>query len=361
MRATILPRAPRRRGLITGLVTASVLTLSLFAGGTALGANPSWVVGHGTDSAPTAPQPDSGASSSAVGAGRQVGFFEWLRNGDTSNISQLYLTASTTPSATVAGATWTIKTAAGATVRTGVCPTATPLTCSFGALNSGNTVYIVAAFTAPSTLRDGATQAVHFEFNTTGTPGGKNNSHGDAKAIDDQVAVTNNGDANGDFNLAQASLTVADDQSLQNNRNPQATTVTVNALAVGAAVADGPALTTPCNATLTAGFPSFFSCSLMTSLTSTVEVGNGKTFNNANGAGTPGIKVIVSFAKAPSQLSGANPFVYHYWTDTAGAHAELVTATCTMVGGAPSNIGPCLVVGNKLVTVWLTHNGNMHM
>src|SRR6185295_12245892 len=129
---TNLPRPPRRRGLITGLVTASVLALSLFAGGTALAANPSWVVGHGTDSAPTAPQPASGASSSAVGAGRQVGFFEWLRNDDTSNISQLYLTASTTPSATVAGATWTIKTAAGTTVRAGVCPTATPLTCSFG-------------------------------------------------------------------------------------------------------------------------------------------------------------------------------------------------------------------------------------
>ena len=31
----------------------------------------------------------------------------------------------------------------------------------------------------------------------------------------------NNGDANGDFNLAQASLTVADDQALQKNRNPQ--------------------------------------------------------------------------------------------------------------------------------------------
>ena len=208
---------------------------------------------------------------------------------------------------------------------------------------------------------DGATQAVHFEFNTTGTPGGKNNSHGDAKAIDDQVGVTNNGDANGDFNLAQASLTVADDQALQKNRNPQATTVTVNALAVGAAVGDSPTLTTPCNATLTAGFPSFFSCSLLTSLTSTVEVGNGKTFNNANGAGTPGIKVIVSFAKAPSQLSGANKFVYHYWTDTAGAHAELITATCTIVGGFPSNTGPCLVVGNGNVTVWLTHNGNMRM
>jgi hypothetical protein len=99
----------------------------------------------------------------------------------------------------------------------------------------------------------------------------------------------------------------------------------------------------------------------LSSLTSTVEVGNGKTFKNPNGDGTPGIKVIISFAKAPSQLGGANPFVYHYWTDTAGAHAELITATCSIVDGYPGNIGPCLVVGNQLVTVWLTHNGNARM
>ena len=118
--------------------------------------------------------------------------------------------------------------------------------------------------------------------------------------------------------------------------------------------------TTPCNATLTAGFPSFFSCSQLTSLTSVVEVGNGKTFNNPNGAGTPGIKVIVSFAKAPTQLSGANPFVYHYWTDAAGAHAELDHGDLhRCVGGVPEQHGPCLVVGNKHVTVWLPHNGPM--
>src|SRR5918995_3597425 len=170
MRATSHPRRPRGRGLITGLVTASVLTLSVFAGGTVLGANPKWVVGHGTDSS-AAVQPDSGASSSAVAAGRRVGFFEWLRNDDTSNISQLYVSASTTPGATVVGATWAIKTGAGTTVRTGICPTTTPLNCSFGALNAGHTLYLVAAFTTRADLADGATQNVRFEFNTTGTPG----------------------------------------------------------------------------------------------------------------------------------------------------------------------------------------------
>jgi hypothetical protein len=34
-----------------------------------------------------------------------------------------------------------------------------------------------------------------------------------------------------------------------------------------------------------------------------------------------------------------------------------VTATCTLSGGFPTNSGPCLIVGNNKVTVWLTHNG----
>ncbi|MEP6638681.1 MAG: hypothetical protein ABJC39_04965 [Chloroflexota bacterium] len=362
MRATNPTRLAQRRGLVTGLVTIAVLSLSVFAAGTAFAANPTWVVGHGTDSSlPSTQQPASGASTSAVAAGNEVGFFEWLRNDDTSNISQLNLTASTSPSATVVGARWTIKNTTGSNVLTGTCATATPLTCSFGALNAGYTVYVTAAFTSGSNLADGSSQSVHFAFSTTGVPGGKNNSHGDAKTIDDSVAITSNGDANGDFNLNDASITVADDLVLSNSKNPQATSVTVDANTVGAAVGDSPALTTPCDTTVTTGFPSFFTCSLLTSLTSTVEVGNGKTFSNPNGAGTAGIKVIVAVAKAPGQLTGTNPFVYHYWTDTAGAHAELVTATCSLSGGFPTNTGPCLIVGTKLVTVWLSHNGRMRM
>ena len=359
MRATTTPAKRRTRGIASAMVITAVVALSILGGGAAMAANPSWVVGHGTDSSlPPAQQPASGASSSAVSAGAEVGFFEWIRNDDTSIISQLSVVATTTPSATVVGASWTIKSAGGVTVRTGLCPAATPLNCAFGALRSGETLYLVAAFTTASGLADGSTQRVRFDFNSTGTPGGGNNSHGDSTSVNDDVKITNNKDAAGDFNFNQLSLTVADDQDV-GSKNPQSTSVTVAATAVGAAVGDSPSLQTPCNATLTQDFPSFFNCSLLTSLTSIVEVGNGKIFNNPNGASTPGIKVLVKFFKAPSQLTGSNPFAYHYWEDAAGAHAELITTPCTLSGGFPTNPGPCLIVGNKQVTVWLLHNGPM--
>ncbi len=360
MRASTTSKARRTRGIAAAVLTASVMALSVLGAGTALAKVPNWSVGHGTSSNPSDPQPASGASSTSVSAGKQVGFFEWIKNGGPSNISKLFVDATTTPSATVVGASWTIQDAAGAVVGSGTCPTATPLACSFGALRAGNTLYLVASFAAQANLADGSTQAVHFEFTTSGNVPGGNNSHGDAISIDDSVGISSNNDAAGDFNFDQASLTVADNQNVSNS-NKQATSVTVNASVVGASVGDSPSLTTPCNATLTAGFPSFFTCAKLTSLTSTVEVGNGKTFSNPNGAGTPGIKVLILFKHAPSQLHGAHPFVYHYWTDAAGAHAELVTATCALGGGFPTNTGPCLIVGSNKVTVWLTHNGNARM
>jgi len=355
-----IPSQHRRRGLAAGLVMTSVIALSILGGGTALAANPNWQVGHGTNNDPTQPQPTSGASSTFVSAGQQVGFFEWLKNADTSNISQLYLTADPA-NATYVGARFTIKDANQNFVRGGTCPTTPPLNCSIGALRSGQTVYVEVAFTASASLAEGSSLDVTLEFNTTGVVIGSNNSHGDAKRIPDSVGVTNNNpDAAGDYNFDNSDgFTVADDQSVS-TKNPQATSVTVGALSVGAAVGERAGTETPCNATLTSGFPAFFSCGLLTSQTSIVEVGNGKNFNNPNGAGTPGIKAIVSFKKAPSQLGESNAFVYHYWVDASGvAHAELIQASCTLSGGFPTNHAPCITVGNNKVTVWLIHNGNM--
>lgn len=359
MRASSNHPKRRSRGLVAGLVTTAVLALSVLGGSTALAANPKWVVGFGTDSAAD-PQPLTGASQSQVSAGKEIGFFEWLKNNDTANISQLYLDATTSPAATVVGAKWHINNASGSTVSSGTCPAVTPLHCTFGALNAGNTVYVEAAFTVGANVADGKTQSVTFLFNTTGTPGGKNNSHGDSKSITDSVTVAKNGDTDGDYNFNGSALNLADSQDVS-PRNPQATSVSLAAMGVGGVVSDNASLTTPCNDTLTAGFPSFFSCDLLTSLTSTIEVGHGQEFNNPNGDGTPGIQVKVLFKKAPSQLGGSTPFVYHYWSDASGEHAELITATCTMDGGFPTNTGPCLIVGNNLVTVWLIHNGNMRM
>jgi len=348
----------RRRGLAAGLVMTSVIALSILGGGTALAANPNWQVGHGTNNDPTQPQPTSGASSTFVSAGQQVGFFEWLKNADTSNISQLYLT-SNPADATLVGARFTIKDGNQNFVRAGTCPTTSPLDCSIGVLRSGQTVYIEAAYTASPNLAEGAILTLAHEFNTTGTPPGDNNSHGDAKTVTSSVGITNNnGDAAGDYNFNDpAGLTVADNQSVS-PQNPQATSVTVGAVSVGAAVAESAGTNTTCNADLIKNFPAFFNCGLLTSQTSTVEVGNGKDFKST--AGSPRIKVVISFKKAPSQLGGSNAFVYHYWVDASGvAHAELIQNACHIVGGFPTDTAPCLTIGNNKVTVWLIHNGNM--
>jgi len=350
-----------------GALVALLLLIATMLPAGALAATPDWEAGYGTDSSAIS-QPPSGASSSAVSAGKKVGFFEWLRNNGPSNISQLFLTATTTPAAPVAGATWAIKDSDGNPIRSGSCPTATPLNCSFGALNTTHTVYVVVAFTTSANLADGATQGVRFEFNTTGRPPGNNNSHGDFLPLLDSVGISKNGDAAGDFNIDQQTFTVADNQKV-NGQNRQATSVTFSGGLVGAAVGDSPSLDeAPCEGLpLPPDFPPWFTCSLLTPLTSVIEVGNGKTFQNANN--TPGIKVLISFSQSPNQLNGADPFVYHYWETqelnndgdpVTIAHAELITVACEYdSGNLPVNHTPCLTVGNKNVTVWVFHNGPM--
>jgi hypothetical protein len=271
----------------------------------------------------------------------------------------------------VAGAHWVIKDSSGSPVpgRFGDCPTATPLVCNFGPVNATQTVYLVAAFAVPATATG---VNLKLDWNTTGVPPGdttggeptKNKSHGDSLPWSDSVAVTSNGDAAGDFNINQQTFTVANDQKVT-GKNQQATSITVNETLIGAAVGDSPSEPQAvCNPTLIAAivaeFP-WFSCSSLTTLTSRVEAGNGKPFNNQNGG--PGIKVIITFAQAPSQLSGDHPFAYHYFIDSSGtAHAELITAQCTFLNGFPdgeTRSEGCLQVNGKSVTVWLFRNGGM--
>jgi hypothetical protein len=345
----------RRRGVLAGLITGSLLAWSILGSGTALAANPNWAAGFGANGSSQL----TGQSSTSVAAGKHAGFFLWMQNNDTSNISQLYLTGTST--ATFSGATFTVV--SGSTfVRSGTCAAVDPLDCSIGVLRSGQTVNVIVSYLISGSAKDGSNVGVKFEFNTTGTPPGKNNSHGDAFPLNDSIGVSSNGDADGDFNLNNPSgLNIADNQSVS-QKNPQATSASIIQLGIGGSVGETTNLDAAvCNSTLTMGFPSWFSCGLLTSQVSTIEIGNGKNFNNTNPGNTPGIQVKVLFKKAPSQLTGSNPFVYHYWVDGQGAHAELVTATCTMSGGFPTNQGPCLIVGNNAVTVWLIHNGGARM
>jgi hypothetical protein len=349
-----------------GIVAASLLAMTVF-GGTTLAAQPVWEVGHGTVyTPPGTPQLLSGASSSAVSAGKTAGFVEWLHNQTPSNISQLYYNATITPDVAFAGATaWAIKNSSETLVRSGICAPTTAWLCSFGALNSGQTVYVTLAYAIPSATADGTKETLTASFNATGTPPGKNQSHGDVRPDNDSILISKNGDAAGDFNfLKDAAFQVADSPVGGNNK--QSTSLSIGTLQVGAAVFDSPSLpAAKCNTALVAEIVaqnpanSWFTCQQLTSLTSAIEVGNGKMFTD--GSGAPLIKVIVSFKNAPSQFTGAHPFVYHYYVDASGGdHAELITETCP-AGGPPTLPGPCLTVGNNLVTFWLAHNGGIRM
>jgi hypothetical protein len=346
------------------ILAGSLLALSVL-GGTVQAAAPKWPVGHGTDYLAD-PAPESGASSSSVTAGKTVGFFEWLRNPGPNNISQLYLNVTTDPVASVVGAAWTIEDNAGTVVGQGTCVSTAAALCSFGALNAGQTVYVTAAFTTSGALADGTKQNVRFEFNSTGIPPGGNKSHGDVVPLPDFVGIDKNGDARGDFNFnGPAGITVQNDPV--GGTNTQSTFLTVGGTQVGAAVDDSPSLpaakAAKCTNALIADIVaenSWFSCKKLTTLTSFLEVGNGKTFTNVNGG--PAIQVTISFAQAPNQLNGAHPFAYHYFVDASGEHAELITALCNYVGGFPDGATPsegCLDIDGTSVTVWVFHNGGM--
>jgi hypothetical protein len=361
MRATDGNRRGRTWQKLAGIVGTSLLAVTVL-GGTTQAAQPLWEVGHGTVyTRPGTPQLLSGASSSSVSAGKTAGFVEWLHNQTPSNISQLYFNATLTPNVALAGAEWTIEDASGTQGAPHPCAPTSAWLCSFGALNSGETVFVTLAYTIPSAAADGATESLAASFNATGTPPGKNQSHGDVRPINDSILISKNGDADGDFNFQAGDFQVADAPVGGNNR--QSTLLSISGLQVGAAVFDSPSLTAAkCNATLVADIVAqnpWFSCQQLTTLTSAIEVGNGKTFTDANGA--PLIKVIVSFKNAPSQFTGLHPFVYHYYVDaTGGDHAELITATCPD-GGPTALSGPCLTIGNNLVTFWLLHNGGIRM
>jgi hypothetical protein len=360
MRATEANRRGRIWRKSAGIVAASLLAITVL-GGTTLAAQPAWEVGHGTVyTPPTQPQLPSGASSTSVSAGKTAGFFEWLHNQTSSNISQLYMNATLTPDGTFAGAVYTIKDASGTQVGAGTCAPTSAWLCSFGALNSGNTVYITLAYGIASNAADGAKESLTASFNATGTPPGKNQSHGDVVPLSDSILISKNGDADGNFNFAKAGDFQVADAPVSGN-NKQSTLLSIGDFQIGASVNDSPSLTpAKCTTALIAPIVaenSWFNCQLLTSLTSAIEVGNGKTFHDINGNPVL-IKVIVSFKNAPSQFTGAHPFVYHYYVDADGEHAELITNHPCPTGQPTA---PCLTIGNNLVTFWLAHNGGTRM
>lgn len=162
----------------------------------------------------------SGALPAAASPGSKVAFDIWARNGGKSNISKLFLTATTTGTFHSV----TVTNFNGAKGSCGPGPgNGVELSCSWKPLSKGGAVQVRVVFTTPST---GDSMPVLFEWSSSGYVPGSNNSHGDLFVQTDSVAL------NGDANLfAGGFLTTGDDPVVQTNPalgegNPQSTKIT---------------------------------------------------------------------------------------------------------------------------------------
>jgi hypothetical protein len=321
------------RQRVSTLITTISLLLSLTAvvalPAVTLAALPNVLVGYGTNS-DASPAATSGANPAAVRPSQPVQIQVWAKNGDSSTISQFYLMVNT--SGTLQSATWNLS--SGGQTKTCV-PTST-VTCSFGQIRPGVTVYVSALFTAPATTTVEATMTNEFVFSTTGTaPDGGNNSHGDTFPISQNVRVSSSDDFDGRYLLSNAGTVVQNLQTLSID-NQQATTVYSPATGIGVSVEDGPGLSGGCGE----GATCF-------SETSEINVGNGSSQYGA-------FKVVVNVhsSNIPSGVNANNITVYHDGVAIDDVCGKNPVAECYSVKKFSWGLQ---------VTIWLLHNGKLNI
>jgi len=124
-----------------------------------------------------------------VAPGADAGFRFDIKNTGKSNIAQVYLLNDSTDTIDY------LSTSRG----TNVCVTSPSLKCSFGALNVGQTIHVLIAYTTPSTA---GTYNTHFYLNGTGNTGSDGGtSHGDSLPLDLSTIVSGNPNFAGGFQV----------------------------------------------------------------------------------------------------------------------------------------------------------------
>jgi len=284
----------------------------------------------------TATQP-----SPAVASTNAVVFFEvTATNSGPSNVSQFFLFAGTT------------GTVYSATPSQGTCSQSGALSCVFGQLNAGKTVTVDVAFNTPA---NGSTMPLTFFWNTTGTPPGKNNSHGDNFTDIRDVALDGSGDFRSTY-VFDSTLAIVGDNASLNNGNKQSTLVVSPATGLPLTIQDGPDVTRFACGTATVP-PAIPPAQCPTSFfgeTSSLDVNGGAVY------GTP-FKVVLQLYRPgvnPSQVNG----IYHSWTDLTGNHDEVITAPCPASGTPTIQCFTATKLGsqNLQIVVWLFHNGRIN-
>jgi hypothetical protein len=306
--------------IVTSLGLALSLSLSLVAvPGITLAALPDVQVGKGgvaqTDAL-------NGAIPTKVDPSEPVLIQVWAYNNDSSNVSQFYLSIST--SGTLTSATWTKSTG-----ETGICALTTTYACSFGQLKSKTSVVVSALFTAPSAF---GSMPNDFVFNTTGLGSGpSDNSHGDTWTVSNPVTVDDSRDFAGRY-VTNNDLKTVKDGDTPSSSDKQTTIVYSPETGIGVTVDDS------------VGCPTSLACF---GQTSEISVANGKSY-------TAGFKVVLNLhsSEIPSNVNANTIKVFH--------DGVQIVDKC---GTTPS---PNCYIAKKMswgiqVTIWLFHNGKLNI
>jgi hypothetical protein len=338
-------RSPRSPRSLTALWLALALALAAMAGpSTAVGAQV-MVIGTSTPlPGPIAVPSGHDPVPAAVSPGAHVAFDVFFDNIDTSNISQLFLSAATPKIGDLTGTLVRIE----STNRSGACNTDNnTLTCAFGALTPDDpairmrVVYLTPE--APGNFD------VHFLFTTTGVSGDKKKkSHGDDYDVFTHVVLDDDDDFAGGYVLTTGQVTDVQDLS---RRNPQWT-------AVNPPQADIPVLVGEFSGTLfTCPGTSASSCFGQWSF---VGVANGTVFpagfavELGYDANKPDVSFVHFFDSGHEAVEG------DLFDPVSGLYYELITETCSDASPDPSEM-PCKTVdtagGDTFVTLWLQENG----
>ena len=235
---------------------------------------------------------------SAVSPGSSAGYSFTIHNGGSSNISHLYLTDSVN-----AAPTYFVNS------RGTVCQQSPTLFCSFGALNSGDSIDVTVAYATPTS---GSAFDVTFQLNSNGATfsdrGG--NSHGDSlNSPKLTTALSSNKNFAGAFSLDTTD--VATDPSLS-KQNPQSSAVTPPVSKIPVTVEDGlvtfgGAGTDPC------GTATLAHC-----------IGDWARLNVDNGAAGPVKVTIMLYGKSvPNAATTSNIKLFH-----EGSSPNPITTQC---------------------------------
>jgi hypothetical protein len=334
---------------------------------------------------------NSGATPTQVSPGKTAGFYLWIHNNDSANLSTFFMNAVT--DSTPVGAYWWRN----AETTTHSCTTTDGLRCDFGALNSGDVIRIVAAFTAVSSTKNclpdtlpansgGVTPAagthacVDFQFGSQSgyVPGKKkdNQSRGDAYHWYDVVGTNTTADQGATFPFCDPASTTCSDAFLSvfnttgaTRNNVQSTKVTAPNLdevfnsaygTTGLAVADNLGADVTCE-----DFGNLSSCTEHEATGGGGFLGQWSAVdvNSETLYGDAFIRVDISmYGVNPNSIDG----VEHVWSLDGGTTwlDAQITAKCpTSAGPATEQTTECFWAsgnGNVAnVSVWLHNNGKL--